>query len=86
MIDKLCESPKDKLRRAGSTKFRRRGFVFVDNSSESGVLDYIPKQLHDINQSEAPSSDSELTPRHSRRRKTKSLEKNDFCEDSVNER
>lgn len=77
----MCESPKDKLKRAGSTKFRRRGVVVVEDSNETDVLDIISKQLHDLNTSDTPASDSELTPRHSRRRKTKSLDKNDFCAD-----
>lgn len=80
--ERLCESPKDKLRRAGSTKFRRRGFVLLEGGHDSTELDSLSEQLHNLKSSDGPLSESELTPKHtSRRRKTNSLDKNEFCTD-----
>ncbi|KAJ8969835.1 hypothetical protein NQ317_007708 [Molorchus minor] len=77
VFEKCTESPKERLRRAGSTKFRRRrdGVLFSDKNN---VLDKLTRQLSDIKPSEVNHvSDSEITPRHTRRTRTKSFDKTD---------
>ncbi|KAJ8970000.1 hypothetical protein NQ314_001429, partial [Rhamnusium bicolor] len=78
VFEKCTESPKERLRRAGSTKFRRRrdGVLFSDRDN---VLDSISQQLSDLKSCEVNHvSDSEITPRHTRRTRTKSFDKTDM--------
>ncbi|KAJ8949156.1 hypothetical protein NQ318_012904 [Aromia moschata] len=77
VFEKCTESPKERLRRAGSTKFRRRreGVLFSDRDN---VLDSLTRQLSDIKSCDISHvSDSEITPRHTRRPRTKSFDKTD---------
>nr|XP_023011891.1 rho GTPase-activating protein 7-like [Leptinotarsa decemlineata]XP_023011892.1 rho GTPase-activating protein 7-like [Leptinotarsa decemlineata] len=77
VFHKSTEDPKDRLRRAGSTKFRRRrdGVLF---SEKDNILDTLSQQLNQLKSSEVNHvSDSEVTPRHSRRSRTKSFDKTD---------
>ncbi|KAJ8923792.1 hypothetical protein NQ315_010374 [Exocentrus adspersus] len=77
VFEKSTDSPKERLRRAGSTKFRRRreGVLFSDKDN---VLDSLTRQLSDIKSCDVNHvSDSEITPRHSRRARTKSFDKTD---------
>lgn len=74
VFEKCTDSPKDRLRRAGSTKFRRRreGVLFSDKEN---VLDTI-SQLNELKCCEVNHvSDSEITPKHTRRSRTKSFDK-----------
>ncbi|XP_076262663.1 rhoGTPase activating protein isoform X2 [Rhynchophorus ferrugineus] len=74
VFEKCTQSPKEKLRRAGSSKFRRRkegAFLSereppLENISPIGSLKIL--ELNHI-------SDSELTPRHQRKVRTKSFDK-----------
>lgn len=74
IFEKHTDSPKDRLRRAGSTKFRRRrdGVLFSDKEN---VLDTIT-QINELKSCEVNHvSDSEITPKHTRRSRTKSFDK-----------
>lgn len=64
------------MKRAGSTKYRRRREGVVISDSGSNVLDILSKELSEVSiEQPTHASDSECTPRNSRRRKTRSLEK-----------
>lgn len=72
------ENPKERLKRAGSTKYRRRREGVVISDSGSNVLDILSKELEEVSIVQPThASDSECTPRNSRRRKTRSLDKCD---------
>lgn len=74
--ENLKENPKERLKRAGSTKYRRRRDGVVISDSGSNVLDILSKELSEISLTQPMhASDSECTPRNSRRRKTRSLDK-----------
>lgn len=76
--ENLTENPKERLKRAGSTKYRRRREGVVISDSGSNVLDILTKELNEVGLSQPThASDSECTPRNSRRRKTRSLDKCD---------
>ncbi|XP_044256960.1 rho GTPase-activating protein 7 isoform X2 [Tribolium madens] len=80
VFEECTESPRDKLRRAGSTKFRRRrrdGTVFSEGGSPLlDRLDSITNQLADLKTCELNHiSDSECTPKRSQR--TKSFDNTD---------
>lgn len=76
--DHIKESPKDQLRRAGSTKYRRRRDGVVISGSGGNVLDILSRQLEEVGIAESTHvSDSECTTRPNRRRKTRSLDKSD---------
>lgn len=77
VFEKSTESPRERLRRAGSTKFRRRreGVLFSDRDN---VLDSLTRQLSDLKSCDVNHvSDSEITPKHTRRARTKSFDKTD---------
>ncbi|XP_063928280.1 rho GTPase-activating protein 7 [Zophobas morio] len=77
VFEQCTESPKDKLRRAGSTKFRRRrrdGVIISEGGSP--LLDSLTHQLADLKTCELNHiSDSECTPKRSQR--TKSFDNTD---------
>ncbi|CAH1153716.1 unnamed protein product [Phaedon cochleariae] len=74
--DKSTDPPKDRLRRAGTTKFRRRrdGVFF---SEKENILDTLSQRLNDLKSDGNHASDSEIAPRQSRRSRTKSFDKNE---------
>lgn len=75
--ENLKENPKERLKRAGSTKYRRRREGVIISDSGSNVLDILSKELGEVSISQPThASDSECTPRN-RRRKTRSLDKCD---------
>lgn len=78
---RLPESPKDKLRRAGSTKFRwRRDGVVMENRKD--LLDSLTKQLNNLQAGEETATSTGSLPRQSKRRKTRSLDKSDTATNS----
>ncbi|EFA11023.2 Rho GTPase-activating protein 7-like Protein [Tribolium castaneum] len=80
VFEQYTESPRDKLRRAGSTKFRRRrrdGTIFSEGGSpQLDRLDSLTHQLADLKTCELNHvSDSECTPKRNQR--TKSFDNTD---------
>lgn len=78
MFDQTTESPRERLRRAGSTKFRRRrDGVFISDTG-SPLLDSFTQQVSDLKLSNLNHvSDSECTPKPTRRSRTKSFDTTD---------
>ncbi|XP_060516110.1 rho GTPase-activating protein 7 [Cylas formicarius] len=76
-FEKCTQSPKERLKRAGSSKFRRRreGILFSEGDA-SFSDDYSPiRSLRHLGTNHV--SDSESTPKHQRRARTKSFDKTD---------
>lgn len=74
VFEKCTQSPKERLRRAGSSKFRRRreGVFFSERESTLDTVSPIGSlKTLEINHV----SDSEITPRHQRKERTKSFDK-----------
>lgn len=70
------DSPKDRLRRSGSTKYHRKRDGVVICDSRNDVIDMLSKQLTDFNTIDS-NSDVGSSGRNSRRRKSRSLDKSD---------
>ncbi|RZC32362.1 START domain containing protein [Asbolus verrucosus] len=78
VFEQCTESPSEKLKRAGSMKFRRRRDGVFISDSKSKLLDSLTQQLGNLNSCEVNHiSDSECTPKHSRRSRTKSFDTTD---------
>ncbi|XP_030756600.1 rho GTPase-activating protein 7 isoform X2 [Sitophilus oryzae] len=76
VFEKCTQSPKERLRRAGSSKFRRRRQGVFLSEREPTLENISPinsLKILEINHI----SDSEITPRHQRKVRTKSFDKTD---------
>ncbi|XP_019765316.2 rho GTPase-activating protein 7 isoform X2 [Dendroctonus ponderosae] len=73
VFEKCTQSPKERLRRAGSTKFRRRreGVCFSEREALDSVSRVGSIKTLELNHI----SDSEVTPKHQRKARTKSFDK-----------
>lgn len=77
--ERLPESPKEKLRKAASTKFRWRRDGVTENRTD--LIDSLSKQLHNLQKNEAMPVSVSVTS-SSKKRKSRSLDKADTATNS----